>query len=350
MFFANTNPMTILDNLLDLLADRPSRHIVARDPRNYEAFLSLYARVGYAPASEEERHKWRETSTDTWKYLDEVLPATYTGGPSGQLLVSGAGTLPMSPTVVYGHSWCMERTLDAAATLYSQALYSLQWIDRFPDATHWAGSYVYQKRFVRLLQKEPLTAPIPEQIEVDVLRCSFVKNVDDAPRSGLVIEEEEGDPSLLSVGSRLVYGHLRSSHPLLCGLHSVRQLTVRDVRTRRPIAFILLHEAKPELTAINIFSRGWLFSLDRGESPIELAKRLWASDMLGGKMFEIVLEQRVSDSAAIVTSEYKHTFWAFTPRASLPDLKESFRAAFKNLLRRYSSEDLQSLYGRLSQV
>jgi hypothetical protein len=345
--------MTLLSRLLDKAVECPRGYLVQREYRNYEAFLNLYERIGYAPSLPEELQLWNERSVDTWSHLDSELPGTYTGGQSGDQLASGAGTLPMSPSIVYGHSWCMEKTLDAAFTLYCQALYSLEWMDRFPAASHWAGSYVYGKRFVKLLQREPLTAKIPDQLGFDVLRCKpglghHPERIHSA--DSLVVEEGGSGETELSSVCRAVFTHLSCAHPAMYRFHTVRQFAVECPRTHCVKAVVLMHEARPELTAINIFSRAWVFPTDDTESPIMLMDTLQKTEMLCDKSLEIVMHQRVSDSTALVTDRYAHAFWAFAPRSSLSDLRESFRAAFGELMGKYSLDELDKLYSRLAEL
>jgi hypothetical protein len=345
--------MTLLSRLLDKPVESPQRYLVQRQCRNYEAFLNLYERIGYAPSLPDELQLWRERSIDTWSYLDSKLPCTYTGGQSVDQLASGAGTLPMSPSIVYGHSWCMEKTLDAAFTLYCQALYSLEWMDRFPGASHWAGSYVYGKRFVKLLQREPLTARIPDQLGFDVLRGK--PNSSPHPErirgaDSLIVKESRGGETELSSVCRAVFTHLSSAHPAMYGIHSVRQFAVECPLTHRIKAVVLLHEARPELTAINIFSRAWVFPTDDTDSALMLMDMLQKTEMFCNNNLEIVLEQRVSDATALITDGYAHAFWGFAPRSSLLDLRESFRAAFGELMGKYSLDELNSLYSRLAEL
>jgi hypothetical protein len=344
--------MTLLDRLLDTANECPQRFLVKRDSHTHDAFLNLYERIGYAPRLPAELRLWKERSIDTWSCLDSELPCTYTGGRSGDQLASGAGTLPMSPSIVYGHSWCMEKTLDAAFTLYCQALHSLEWMDRFPDASHWAGSYVYRKRFVKLLQREPLTTSIPDQLGFDVLRCrAGLSHESEQARSAdsLIVEENRSGETQLPSVCHAVFRHLSSAHPAMSGIHSVRQFAVECPLTHRLKAIVLLHKAKPELTAINIFSRAWVFPTDDAEPALILMERLQKTELLCDKSLEIVLQKRVSDETALITDHYAHAFWAFAPRSSLQDLRESFRAAFGELMARYPADELNALSSRLEE-
>jgi hypothetical protein len=344
--------MTLLSRLLDKAVECPRMYLVQREGSTYEAFLNLYERVGYAPRLPDELQRWKDRSVDTWSHLDLALPGTYTGGQAGDQLASGAGTLPMSPSIIYGHSWCMEKTLDAAFTLYCQALYSLEWMDHFPTTSHWAGSYVYRKKFVKLLQREPLTARIPDQLEFDVLRCSpssrlHPVHVDAA--DSLIVEETRNGETQLSSASRAVFTHLSCAHPSMDGIHRVRQFGVECPRTHRVKAVILMHEAKPEVTAINVFSRAWIFPTNETDSAITLMESLQRTEMLCNKSLEIVMRQRQSDDTALVTDRYAHTFWAFAPRSSLSNLRESFRAAFGELMAKYSLDALDQLESRIAE-
>jgi len=337
--------VTLLNQLLDKAVECPQKYLVCREDRNYDAFLDLYARVGYAPTILDDMQAWRARSVDTWSHVDSILPGTYTGGFVRDQLESGAGTLPMSPSIVYGHSWCMEKTLDAAFTLYCQALYSLEWMDHFPAASHWAGSYAYGKRFVKHLQREPYTTAIPDQLGFDSLRCSPGARVDTAASKAatLIVEETSTEGIDLPSLTGAVFMHLSAAHPNMKSLHHVRHFVARCSRTHCVRALVLLHEAKPELTAINILDRAWVFPADPIEPAISLAERLQQTQAFCDKRLEIVLEKPVLDSNAIVSEQYVNVFWAFAPRASLPNLRGSFRAAFGSLLGRYPLDELDRL-------
>jgi hypothetical protein len=93
------------------------------------------------------------TLREIWTRMDQLLPGTYTGGLSGDTLVSAAGTLPLSTTAIYGHSFCMLKCPEAAVTLYAQSLESLRWMDHYQSEEYWVGSYGCYSRFVTLFQR-----------------------------------------------------------------------------------------------------------------------------------------------------------------------------------------------------
>jgi hypothetical protein len=111
-----------VQHLVALIERDPSSFFVIRQPGNYSLFLELYQKVGYAPAESADLLAWQQRSREIWTRMDQSLPGTYTGGLSGDSLVSAAGTLPLSTTAIYGHSFCMLKCPEAAVTLHAQSL------------------------------------------------------------------------------------------------------------------------------------------------------------------------------------------------------------------------------------
>jgi hypothetical protein len=148
--------------LIEQIKSRPESFFVARSQRNYDLFLDLYEQVGYAPSVPDEIARWKERSRNTWSLQDSTLPGSYTGGLVEGQIVSAAGTLPMAKNILYGHSFCMVKTLDAAVTLFAQSLHSVDTMEAFPEIDYWAGSYACRARFASQFQEtrwQPDTKP-----------------------------------------------------------------------------------------------------------------------------------------------------------------------------------------------
>jgi hypothetical protein len=341
----------ILEELMNDLERFAKATYVPRSPANYDRFLRLYEQVGYAPADDQERGRWRARSIETWTKLDERLAGTYTGGGLHDELASAVGTLPISPTIVYGHSFCMIKTLEAGATMYSQALNSLDWMDRISSAEYWAGSYAYGKRFVVLFQR-PRNLQISGQIELETLRCYPTISTFDTARANFHCAETtpEHEASLYP-NHQLIYRQLTQAHPMLKGLHSVTRATVFCERTERPLAIALVQDSLPEFTAIDMFAAPWIFPLRQTEVSIdELRFRLRGIPKFFSRRLEIVLPSSETHFAADHGEKLLPAFWAFTPRESIPALRQSLRAAFETLLVRYSDEDLTRFGSAISQA
>ena len=335
--------MAMVDTLMDELEQLGDAVFVQRQPANYECFLHLYEQVGYAPADAEARTEWRKRSIDTWTKLDAHLPGSYTGGGLENRIVSALGTLPMSPTIMYGHSFCMLKTLEAAATMYPQALNTLKWMERFPSAEYWAGSYRYQSRFVVTFQR-PEGYSIPGQIEIETLQ-SFPPPTTRVPLTQDVYLDEFDieDECLLDERHRKIYRHLSNSHPLMKGYHSVKKVTARCEQTGRPLALVLLQSALCELAATDIFEGVWVFPVIGSAALPDLYVRLRPIPELHSKRLEFVLSEPQPIPAPICGEKLGRKFWAFTPKSSIPTLYKSFRDAYSSLLARSSEAELSVL-------
>jgi hypothetical protein len=94
--------VAVLDALMDRIAQQDSSMFGIREPSNYAAFLTLHERFEDCPKADDAKANWRARCVDTWSKLDALLPGTFTGGRCAGELVSGFGTLPLSPSIVTG--------------------------------------------------------------------------------------------------------------------------------------------------------------------------------------------------------------------------------------------------------
>lgn len=311
---------------------------LTRRQQNYSQFLDLYQRVGYAPEETQARLVWEKRTAKTWRILDEgVLPGTCAGGlgPDG-VIVSGWGTLPISPSVVYGHSVCMERTLWGVCTLYLLGLYSIDWANRIDGISHWAGSYPNHSGFTGRFQRPHFD--IPGQIMVDVVKCLPRASEVEGPGTENPEPFQETDLDTLSETHRGVFHLLRSTHPMMAKVHKGSTFTVRS-KCGKVDAVLLVFDAIPELTAANVLSRVWAFPGTHVVDILGLAKLLQNSSMNHHKVLHLVMpngcKSNSLDSATLIPS-----FWAFCPRESFKLLKMSLASAFEPTIAKYSSVDI----------
>jgi hypothetical protein len=334
--------MTALDALMERLKHGASTFEI-REPANYDAFLTLHERFEECPKADDARTRWRARCVDTWSKLDSLLSGTFTGGRCAGHLVSGFGTLPMSPNVVYGHSLRMIKTLEAAATAYSQFVYSLSWVEKVPKAEYWAGSYHHGQRFVTMLQQRPLDA-IAGQLEYYALRCApFPAQTYPSSPDVFLTDSSPGDEALILPEHSAIYLHLSASHPMLGTYHSVSKATVRCMHTAKPLALALLQKSLPELTAINIFAMPRLFPVERNHI-LQLHRRIRNIRELEGARPELILPAGVSPDLTLPDDGVLMYFWALTPKASIPALRQSFHHAFAYLLGKYPEDQLRAFH------
>lgn len=333
--------MSTLESLIAKLTDRGASLIEIRTRENYCDFLALHEQFEECPRSEDAKAMWRARCVDTWSTLDSVLPGTFTGGRFAGHLVSGFGTLPFSPTVLYGHSLRMIKTLEAAATAYTQFLYSLEWMEKLPAMEYWAGSYHHGQRFVVMLQQRPLAVTIPDQLEFYALRCSPTaspKHFEAA--SAFIVDSSPEDEALISPEHAAIYRHLSSSHPQIGRCHRVLRATVRCSHSNKPLALVLLQTSLPELTAVNIFAAPWIFPVAEEPDVLRLYHRIRNIEELESRRLEVLLPIGAPPDPKFLDDNMLIYFWALAPRKSLPALRQSFRFAFEYLLSKYPDDQL----------
>jgi hypothetical protein len=242
----------------------------------------------------------------------------------------------------------MLKTFEGAATMYPQTLLSLGWMDHFREAQYWAGSYAGGKRFVVLFQQRPLGVSIPGQIEFYALRCFPGSTAPETAASDCFVDQTTClEEALLRPDQLELYRHLSSSHPILAGLHAVRSLTARCAKTGEPMALILLQTSLPELTAINIFAAPWVFPLRSDPSWAPFVRRLRQIEELRALRLEVIVSRNEPSLDLSGLPSVQTVFWAMTPRASLPMLRQSFHNAFQHLLSRYPEDQIKRYLEKL---
>jgi hypothetical protein len=261
--------------------------------------------------------------------------------------VSGFGTLPMSPNIVYGHSLRMMRTLEAAATAYSQFLYSLEWMEKLPEVEYWAGSYRHGQRFVTLLQQRPMNVTVAGQLEYYTWRCYPPGVLQVGRADTFLTKSSPKDEGLILPEHSMIYQYLSDAHPLLKEYHRVSKSTIRCSLTDKPVALALMQDSLPELTAINIFAAPWIFPIVNGSDVSGLCHRIQNIEEFGGRRLEIVLPAAVFPDSTPDVCGVQMYFWALAPRMSVCALRQSFRSAFEHLLGKYSDEKVRAFHDSL---
>jgi hypothetical protein len=314
--------------LAAVVESNPKAFFVARNPSNYLSFLRLYERLGYGPADGDELRKWRERSLRTWEQMDEQMPGTCTGSFLGEDLASAAGTLPFSAAAITMHSYCMHKIPIAAVGLYAQSLESLRWMNVYHDVDYFAGSYSRQSRFTPLLQR-PNGRSVPDQLDIEVFRCSPSAQSPASVVCDLIIGGvSAADGAALLQDHQAVYSILAEKHSALERLQSKKFAVIKDAATGANIAVVFIPEVPPEFTAFNVLLQVWVFPTDYRVPLAALCGRLRGLCELRGRVLNIPYHDSDTASLEIPGEVVSPCLWAFTPRKSVPVLRETFRAAF----------------------
>jgi hypothetical protein len=329
--------------LIEQIKARPESYFVARSEGNYELFLNLYQQVGYAPSESGELARWKARSCKTWRLQDSSLPGSYTGGSADGQIVSAAGTLPMAKNILYGHSFCMVKTLPAAATLFAQSLHSIGLMEALPEIGYWAGSYAYRARFTSQFQR-PADSPIAGQLELEVVRL-LNPNPPKRCTTPLFLTEVIPPDSLhwMSATHRDFFREISSFHQSLTPIHKVVPRVLIEASTGVLKGVAIMQSVPPEFTAINVFSWTWVFPTSDVVIDRDFIAAIRSVPEIGTTGLQIVLQERGRFSLDSYDEPVIPAFWALAPRSQLGTLRRSFEVAFATLFDRYSDEDLTAL-------
>lgn len=336
--------------IIERVIERPDALFVTRKEGNYDLFLDLYQQVGYAPIAKDEIEAWQVRSRETWQLQDSILPGNCTGGVSAGMVVSAFGALPMTKNALWGHSGCMIETLDAAVTFFAQALHIIDRIEYGREANSYIGSYAHKSRLTSLFQR-PLSGPIPDQLEVEVVGLPFGLGIVNGSGPRLDTEPFKQDHltlmTLIPERERDFLIELSSRNPLFDEISNATLLTLKDVKSGVFQCLALVQVATPEVTAANIFSWTWIFPAIHTQVNSRFIQSLRSVPDLRPSFLQIVLRQRNDFALDDLNVPLRPAFWALTPMEQLNALRESYRDAFLPVLDRYSSDELSELGRRM---
>jgi len=296
--------------------------------------------MGYAPSKEANLLMWKQKSLETWRLQDSIFPGSCTGALVKGQLISSAGTLPIAASILYGHSYCMVKTVDAAATLFAQSLHSINAMETFPEVDYWAGQYAHHSRFTSLFQR-PVDGPITDQLEVETIRLVEPLLLVSNAKSALVVEPLRHDQVFSLAPHHQEFFRRRSAvHERFASIHTITPLTLRDGATEKIMCLVLAQNAPAEFTASNVFSYALVFPLPGTSVNSNLVRALRSLPQFQVSGLQIILNAVGDYDLDDLNEPLIPTFYALAPRSQLGALRESFGSAFCSLLDRYPSEDL----------
>lgn len=331
------------NQLTEFLNNHDSSCIIHRQNGNHDLFFRLYKAVNYAPEEEVLYQAWKTVSTKTWQLQDSILPGTLTAGTYKSVAKASCGTLPLSPTVMYGHSFCMVKDLPAALLFYIQAIQSLQWALKVPGIHYYAGGYSKQSGFTpRLHLQDGYTPVCDDQITIHTNRINL-KNLKRSSNNDYhyTIQQEYcfkdiGDDRL----SKLIL-LLNQPHPIFANYHTVRSYTLKNIKSQNCVAYILAYDSPDRFTAINIFRIQWIF-LKSGVCQESVFEFLATIPEFANCQFEVVSENGKTPPQNLSNmSIQQQAIWTITPVSSLFLLRGTITQAVINLLEKYQHEEIK---------
>jgi hypothetical protein len=329
--------------LVELIKEQPEAWFIHRSEDNYDLFLDLYQRVGYAPGTPPEIASWKARSCQTWRMQDSILPKTCTGGLNAGRAVSSWGTLPKAKNILYGHSVCMDKTLASAATLFAQSLYSVAQMERYPEIGYWAGSYANHSRFTSLFQR-PNAWKITGQLELEVIRTLQPNHshLSVEPQLAVKCITKEHLECISSLHLEW-FGLLCEESPWLANLHSCKSFALTDHLSGKLKCVAIAQTVPAEFTAANVFAWTWIFPAHGVEIGRSLFAALRSVPQLQAVELQVALNGRSHFESNDLSEPTQPAFWALTPRSQIDALRDSFEEAFRSLFDRYTADDLEGV-------
>lgn len=169
-------------NLLDvrrIIIDVSSDTLVVREPSNYDQFIELYKKVGYAPKDESEWPEWERLSKEAWAVQDEAIPGNHVGDYSASddnILNASVGIIPYSKNSQHCHTVAMlknKRSILRFAYLSKFLMENLQLL----DTPIYSGSFCYKSKFTARIMNSFKYSPIShEQLKIDNLKVTILEN------------------------------------------------------------------------------------------------------------------------------------------------------------------------------
>lgn len=327
-------PSKRVQSLIKKLAEaKDATFVIKREPSNYELFFELYKKVGYVSKGVD-FEEWKETTTKAWNAQDDLSPFSCTGGLYNGKLVSSLGTLPISQQVVYGHSFCMLKTLPGILTMVPQMLHSTSRVEDISNAGYYAGSYKNSSRFTSKLHS---ISDSTGQLCIQSLDLSPASTVNNNKLSKYELSELKEHNDLPEAVLHLL-NLFGTPHTSLDNVHQIKHYMVSS-EDRRPIAVVIYHNSLPGFTAIDIFDRSWIVMLDNQDGA-DLCQFLRTLPEFKNQTFELLNSDYVSTPRYSGPDHVMPRQWVFTPKAyvnqSLPFLLQTIYA----LVDKFPEEDV----------
>ena len=323
-------------------------NIKIRQKDLYEQLLLLYQEVGYAPLTGDKYSSWKEESIHAWSLQDSVLHGNCTLGVINTSAQASLGTLPLSSRVIYGHSLCMVKTLEAANSLFEQLTYSLSWVNFLPDIQYYSGSYRKNSGFTTKLQTmyDLCGSPI-DQIVVHTNQVISPSEEIKLDFQHFILESIQKTHDLkFSFPDRLkkTIELLETPHSSISNIHNIVKYVIRSSDENVPVAILLLSSAPKKFTAADIFRYIWLFKFESISKTEDIVK--WILSQSEFRDFPI---QLVDSESLQKSPEYNGpfktvpAFWTFTPKDEIGTQISTMARAVYTILKKYGQSASDSL-------
>ncbi len=317
--------------------------LTLRRPGNYSDFAELYRLVGYAPTSEGELEKWKSQSDDSWRYQDSILDGNTIGayGSDNSLTISFS-SIPISSTMVYGHSLAMKKSLQGIAKFFDVCNHNLSWCELIPKIEFYSGSARLRSKFSTKLHTVFRYHAMPESHSVFHALAVLPSSTPASNESGLTFELVANPHEHVSMPYKKLVENISVPHPLISERHEISSYLIRD-QVGNVAGLAVAHSAPPFFTAANILRCVWVFSFDAA-SVQTLVDAVLTADTFQGHEVDIFLPTPESPPQELAGSyEQEQIFWYFFHKDDFGPVWASINRAGWSALRKYGELSLAHL-------
>jgi hypothetical protein len=331
-----------------LFVDSLPHNIVPRKQEFYEQSIELYKNLGYGPKTPEFENSWLESNLQSWKIQDKILPGcSLLSFSSDRQSIASSGTLPMSRSVAYGHSFCMIKNLPAAIGLFEQMVTGLAWTELLSDIEYYGGSYAKHSGFTTRLHviSEEYPQPIG-QIRVESVQFYPSPAVEDIETQSLYFSVPLDVAT--AVGNNAIPDPLRlllEPHDILSEHHQKKIYSIVRKDNNRICAYAIC-QASPDLfTAVDLFNWSWVAVLEEHKDDFQsiCVSVKKSRPFRGTVVVGIIQSGEESPPSASDGLPLKESFWLFTKKEDVGILFAAISRAIYTVVKKYGDSAAEEL-------
>lgn len=324
------NLLLVRKMILDISSDK----IIVREPSNYDKFIELYKKVGYAPAENVE--EWERLTREAWREQDEKFPGGCVGDPSFSLCCSFH---PFSKDVLLGHSWAMLRNESAANALYRVMLTGYDGLSLY-GTTKYLLAFKKVSTFTRRFYLTISNLKTKNNIDNLVCKVSKPAVACKALLNNIKINEVSCLDKLLMLGDNCntFLNVLKQNNEDILG-----EVTYKAIYLDNEfLGLIVITNGMRFSSAANLFQRMWIF-LEIQNDSLEVAIADSLRMTFPNATFMFFREDRKSYSE-IESEFFSEVDWYLLERSSVYETLNSMSLVTYALVRKYGDSFLDDLF------
>jgi len=331
-FQFNTNNFKVLREIF--LSCLP-QNITYREKDNYGLFYDLFKEVGYA---QEEDVDHKEKTQKAWSEQDKVLPGNSFGTIQDEQLVSSCSMIPFSKSAVYGHSYCMQKSLEGASGFLKQAILTLSWIQLIQDSKYFMGAYKIGSRLTARvhLSFNHCASPIDQYI----INCNQILpqgSTSERKEDNFLLEILEDSSGLdLTPKHQKIIEILGQEAEAPLNLIKINNFLVK--KNQVPYAVLISQSSDANSTASNMTNNLWVLFLSKCDDATELCEFIRSVDLFKSKRIQL------TDVGLDAAPKYngnevlRPAFWTISHKDEIGVLIASLSKTFYSVLIKYGDD------------